>query len=136
MGGDFALNSGRNGFSREDPSRNLGVSYGSFGPWAGAVMRGAGAAVAPMSPMGVIGLGLQGATGKSILDHALGMMGINGGLLSGNPAATGLTPDQMMAAMAGNKGGANMGGGGLLDILGNAGFSSGPNHGMNAGAMG
>lgn len=128
MGGDFAMNPGRFGVGREDPSRSLGVSYGSFGPWAGAVMQGLGLAAAPMSPSGVLGLGLQGLTGKSLMGHAGGLLGFGGAM---NPTAkSGLTPEEMMAGRAGG-----MGGGGLLDILG-GGWSGGNMGGIDRGALG
>lgn len=138
MAGDYAPHIDRFGNTgREDPSRNLGLTYGSPGPWGRAVFEGLGYATAPVSKGGVVGMGVQAATGKSLLDHALSAMGIHGGmsgLLGGNPAAAGLTPDQVMA-MGGK--GVNSGGfGGLLDMIGNAGFSSGPNFGRDLGGLG
>jgi len=128
MGGDFAMNPGRFGVSREDPSRSNGVSYGSFGPWAGAVMQGLGLAAAPMSPSGILGLGLQGLTGKSLMGHAGGLLGFGGAM---NPTQrSGLTPEEMMMGRAGGMGG----GGGLLDFGGWSGGAG--NMGMNAGALG
>ena len=128
MGGDFAMNPGRFGISREDPSRSNGISYGSFGPWAGAVMQGLGLAAAPMSPSGILGLGLQGLTGKSLAGHAGGLLGF-GGM---NPTQrTGLTPEEMMMGRAGGM----SGGGGLLDMMG--GWGGAPNiNDLNAGALG
>lgn len=129
MGGEFSLNTGRNSAFREDPSRNLGISYGSFGPWAGAVMQGLGLASTPLSPTGALGLGLQGLTGKSLMGHAGGLLGFG----SMNPTQrSGLTPDEMMAGL----GGGMSGGGGLLDIFGGGGGWSGGNMGINAGPMG
>ena len=65
-------------YDPRDSGRNQQVSYGSFGPWAGAVMQGLG--MAPMSGLGLasmaFGLGLQGLTGKSLMDHlGLGEIG-------------------------------------------------------------
>lgn len=138
MGGDFSVNPGQFGFSREDPSRNLGLTYGSPGPWAGAVFNGMGKAMGATSPIGVASMGVQAATGKSLLDHALSAMGISGGvggLLGGNPAASGLTPDQIMAMSAR---GEKIGRGGLLDVLGDVlgGGSFGSSAGGRSGGVG
>ena len=129
MGGDYALNPGRFGAGREDPSRNLGISYGSFGPWAGAVMQGLGMMpTGPLSAMTVpASLAYQGLTGKSV-----GLGGLLGSSM--NPTQrTGLTPEEMMMGRAGGM----SGGGGLLDMLGGGfgGFSGGVN-GLDRGAMG
>lgn len=126
MAGDYHMNDPRS------QSRDLGVSYGSFGPWAGAVMQGMG--MMPTGPLGALGLagslGLQGLTGKSFGGHVGGLLGFGNGM---NPTQrTGLTPEEMMAGRAGG-----MSGGGLLDMLGGGfgGFSGGVN-GLDRGAMG
>lgn len=134
MAGDYAPHIDRFGnVGREDPSRNIGMSYGSLGPWAGAVMQGMG--MMPTGPLGVLGLagslGLQGLTGKSFGGHVGGLLGFGNGM---NPTQrTGLTPEEMMMGRAGGM----SGGGGLLDMLGGGfgGFSGGVN-GLDRGAMG
>ena len=124
MAGDYHMNDPRSG------SRDQGISYGSFGPWAGAVMQGMG--MMPTGPLGALGLagslGLQGLTGKSLGGHMGGLLGFGNAM---NPTQrTGLTPEEMMMGRGGG-----MSGGGLLDMLG--GWSGGAgNQGMNAGAMG
>ena len=69
MAGDYHMNDPRSG------SRDQGISYGSFGPWAGAVMQGMG--MMPTGPLGALGLagslGLQGLTGKSFGGHLGGL---------------------------------------------------------------
>lgn len=126
MAGDYHMNDPRS------QSRDQGVSYGSFGPWAGAVMQGLG--MMPTGPLGVLGmagsLGLQGLTGKSFGGHLGGLLGMGSGM---NPTQrTGLTPEEMMAGRAGG-----MSGGGLLDMLGGGfgGFGGGVN-GLDRGALG
>lgn len=97
--------------------RDQQISYGSFGPWAGAVMQGLG--MMPTGGLGLAGLGLglgsQALTGKSILGNALGAMGLGGLLGHGvNPTAqTGLMPDQFMGGLLGGSaaGGGWSGGG-------------------------
>jgi hypothetical protein len=82
-----------------------------------------------MSKGGILGLGLQGLTGKSLMGHAGGLLGFGGAM---NPTQrSGLTPEEMMMGRAGG-----MGGGGLLDILGGYAGGAAGNMGMNAGPMG
>ena len=132
MAGDYAPQIDRYGnLGREDPSRNIGMSYGSLGPWAGAVMQGFG--MMPTGPLGALGLagslGLQGLTGKSLGGHVGGLLGFGNGM---NPTQrTGLTPEEMMAGRAGG-----MSGGGLLDMFG-GGWSGAPSvNSLDRGAMG
>lgn len=126
MAGDYHMNDPRS------QSRDLGVSYGSFGPWAGAVMQGMG--MMPTGPLGALGLagslGLQGLTGKSLGGHIGGLLGMGTGM---NPTQrTGLTPEEMMMGRAGGM----SGGGGLLDMLG-GGWSGAPSiNGLDRGALG
>lgn len=73
MAGDYAPNIDRYGNAgREDPSRSLGLSYGSLGPWAGAVMQGFGNAMNPTQ--------LTGLTPEEMMAGRAGGMS-SGGLL-------------------------------------------------------